>query len=100
MSPPDENLFALPVTDEQLEAFRAAPPTRLPTPRKGEQFFSGRIPLGWVEVATRLPGKAWHLACALWFDGSNPIPRSRAAQPPIPPNTKNTTAAAAVASCQ
>src|SRR5262249_313238 len=41
---------------------------RLPRPEKGERFLSGPIPMGWIEQAAPLPGRAWHLACALWFE--------------------------------
>jgi hypothetical protein len=40
-----------------------------PRPRKGECYF-GPVPMSWVERAAALPGRAWHLACALWFEAS------------------------------
>ena len=41
---------------------------RLPEPRPGEYYLTGPIPMRWVRRATRLPGKAWQLGCALWFE--------------------------------
>jgi hypothetical protein len=46
---------------------RTAP--KLPRPKKGEPYIGGPIPLSWVSTAVRLPGKAWHVASALWFVG-------------------------------
>lgn len=40
---------------------------RLPRPTNGEQYLGGPIPLGWLEAAAALPGKALHLGNALWF---------------------------------
>src|SRR5262249_45048524 len=56
------------------EALRDRRPTpkpkpRLPRPGPAEAFLGGPIPMGWIERAVGLPGKAWHLACALWFQG-------------------------------
>jgi hypothetical protein len=42
----------------------------LPGPRRGELYLSSRIPMSWVEAAAVLPGRAWHLACALWFEAA------------------------------
>ena len=39
----------------------------LPRPEKGEAYLAGPIPMSWIEQAAVLPGKAWHLASALWF---------------------------------
>jgi hypothetical protein len=41
---------------------------RLPRPAKGEPFLGGPIPMRWIEQAAPLPGHAWKLACALWFE--------------------------------
>jgi hypothetical protein len=61
---------------DNLDSFRwrfekSAKPAsvKLPRPTKGEPFLGGPIPLTWVERAVRLPGKAWHVASALWFVG-------------------------------
>ena len=40
---------------------------RLPRSKKGEHFLKGPIPLNWLTAAARLPGKALHVAIALWF---------------------------------
>src|SRR5262249_40864258 len=44
-----------------------AEPPRLPVPQRGEAYLGGPIPMGWIQRAARLPGKAFHLGCALWF---------------------------------
>ena len=41
--------------------------TRLPRHAKGEKFLKGPIPLAWLEVAARLPGKSLHAGIALWY---------------------------------
>ena len=35
--------------------------------RKESQYLSGKLPMPVVERAMHLPGKAWHLATALWW---------------------------------
>jgi hypothetical protein len=40
---------------------------RLVTPRKGEHFLKGPVPLRWLEAAARLPGKSLHTGVALWY---------------------------------
>jgi hypothetical protein len=41
---------------------------RLPRPQAGELYLGGPIPLAWLSRAAALPGRAFHLAIALWFD--------------------------------
>lgn len=36
-------------------------------PRSGEKFLKGPVPLFWVMVASKLPGKALHVGIALWY---------------------------------
>src|SRR5262245_56164373 len=58
---------------------------RLPRPARGEPYLGGPIPMGWAERAAALPGRAWHLACALWFEAL-----CRPGKPPtvaLPPRT-------------
>ena len=43
------------------------PKPKLPRHRPGENFLKGPIPLRWLTRATNLPGKAIHVALALWF---------------------------------
>jgi hypothetical protein len=43
---------------------------KLPRPRRGEPYLGGPIPLGWLERAAALPGRAFHLGAALWFVAS------------------------------
>jgi hypothetical protein len=40
---------------------------RLPRHKAGERFLRGPIPWRWLETAGRLPGKALHVAIALWL---------------------------------
>jgi hypothetical protein len=41
-------------------------PSPLPRHRQGERFLRGPIPWDWIAAASRLPGKALHVAVALW----------------------------------
>lgn len=45
------------------------PTTRksLPRPKERERYLGGPIPLSWLSRAASLPGKALHLAVALWY---------------------------------
>jgi hypothetical protein len=43
------------------------PKPKLPHHHPGEKFLKGPIPLRWLTRATNLPGKAVHVALALWF---------------------------------
>jgi hypothetical protein len=36
-------------------------------PKRGERFLKGPVPLPWLEVAARLPGKSLHVGIALWY---------------------------------
>jgi len=45
------------------------PKLGLPRHRPGEKFLKGPIPLKWLTLAATLPGKALHVAIALWFQG-------------------------------
>jgi hypothetical protein len=42
---------------------------KLPRPERGEAYLTGPIPMTWVAEATRLSGRTWQVACALWFIG-------------------------------
>lgn len=61
--------------DIDLEKFRVAHESRpvtastqsLPRHKKGERFLCGPIPLDWLARAGCLPGKALHVAIAIWF---------------------------------
>ncbi len=54
---------------------------RVPRHRPGERFLKGPIPWRWLTKAARLPGKALHVAIALWFWAG--IKRSAAVAFPI-----------------
>jgi hypothetical protein len=58
---------------------------KLPRPQRGEAFIGGPIPMSWAERAVRLPGKAWHVASALWFVGIRS--RSKSATVRLAPKT-------------
>ena len=45
----------------------AAKPIRVPRHRAGEQFLKGPVPLDWLAVAAKLPGKALAVGLAIWF---------------------------------
>jgi hypothetical protein len=65
----DAGALGVPVTDAALAKHRQAPTrARLPRPLPGEQYLGGPIPMSWLRVAAALPGKAFHLAVALWFE--------------------------------
>ena len=84
--PYDPDRLGRPVSEAALEALRSAPGRpRLPRPAKGELYLGGPIPMGWAERATALPGRAWHLACALWFEALCSAGRSPTVQ--LPPRT-------------
>ena len=38
-----------------------------PRHERGEKFLKGPIPLNWLAKAARQPGKALHVAIAIWF---------------------------------
>ncbi len=42
---------------------------RLPRPQGGRYFLKGPIPLDWLEIAARLPGRSLHVGISLWFLG-------------------------------
>ena len=44
--------------------------TGLPRHKPGEKFLKGPIPWIWLTAAASLPGKALHVAIALWFMAS------------------------------
>ncbi len=44
-----------------------APNPTPPRHKPGQKFVSGPIPLAWLEIAGRLPGKALHVAVHAWF---------------------------------
>ena len=67
--PFDAALAGRPVSDADLARLKQTPtPARLPRPGKREQYLGGPIPMGWLGRAAALPGKALHLAVALWFE--------------------------------
>ena len=47
----------------------------LPRHKRGDKFLKGPIPLNWLAKASRQPGKALHVAIAIWFFAG--IKRSR-----------------------
>ena len=40
---------------------------RLSRPRRGEHFLKGPVPLPWIELAAKLPGKSLNAGVALWY---------------------------------
>src|SRR5262249_13109563 len=41
--------------------------SKLPRHKQGEHFLRGPIPLKWLTMASSLPGKALHVALAIWY---------------------------------
>ena len=46
----------------------ASTPKHPPRHKKGEKFLRGPIPLLWIDVASRLPGKALAVGLRVWFE--------------------------------
>jgi DNA-binding MarR family transcriptional regulator len=61
----------LKLTQADLETLGKPNGTAQTTPpprhRPGEYFLKGPIPLSWLAPASRLPGRALHVATAIWF---------------------------------
>jgi hypothetical protein len=65
MSPLNPDRLRLP---EGLEVgSKSSPPKRPPRHKLGEKILKGPIPWMWLEKAARLPGRALHVAIAIWF---------------------------------
>jgi hypothetical protein len=43
------------------------PSRKTPRHKAGQKFLKGPIPLDWLSMAAKQPGKAFHVAIALWF---------------------------------
>ena len=41
--------------------------SRLPRHKPGEKFLKGPVPLRWLTLAARLPGRSLHIGVVLWF---------------------------------
>ena len=61
MSPIDPDRMRLHTTSRRVS--RVRPPRHV----RGEGFLKGPVPLAWLEVAARLPGKSLHAGIALWY---------------------------------
>jgi hypothetical protein len=48
-------------------ALSSRPIRRVPRHTVGQKFLKGPIPLDWLRMAAMQPGKALHVALALWF---------------------------------
>ena len=65
MPPIDPNKFRLPTTaSTRTQAIRK----QVPRVAKGERFLRGPIPLHWLSIAARLPGKTLHAGLAIWLE--------------------------------
>ena len=62
MDPLDPKRLALPTSKAKPTAN-----TKPPRHRPGEKFLKGPVPWGWLTRAAHQPGKALHVATALWF---------------------------------
>jgi hypothetical protein len=65
MSPIDTERLRLRRKDQSSD--RLPERGRPPRPRQGEKYLRGPIPLDWLSLAARLPGRSLHVAMALWF---------------------------------
>ena len=65
MYPLDPNRLRLP--DDSTWDGKPPPSKRPPRHKPGESFLKGPIPWSWLVRAARLPGKALHVALAVWF---------------------------------
>ena len=59
----DLEKLTLPVASKPVTTDRKA----LPRHKTGGKFLKGPIPWDWLSMAASLPGKALHVAIALWF---------------------------------
>jgi hypothetical protein len=65
--------FWLKMKRDNIDRFRSAdqqvakPRIRAPRYIHGDRFLQGPIPMGWLSAAAVLPGKALHLALAIWM---------------------------------
>lgn len=64
----DLEQFRLPGTGRVLTVSAKSAGQKLPRHQQGERFLRGPIPWAWVERAARLPGRAWHVGTAIWFE--------------------------------
>ena len=67
---PDSHDFSLKTLQESKKAIESDFSKELPKPKKGERFLKGPIPLNWLTIASKLPGKALHVALVIWYLGS------------------------------
>jgi hypothetical protein len=64
-----ENLRWQPPKARSKDTTQPTTARQLPRPEKGEAFLTGPIPMSWIWEATRLSGRTWQVATALWFTG-------------------------------
>ena len=57
---------SLRLTPEQVQAAAKAPRRRKPRSQRKPRHFVPALPLEWANTAGRLPGKALHVALAIW----------------------------------
>ena len=74
MDTPNPSVLSLPKT--QMSNSTPKRQSKIPRHQTGEKFLKGPIPLRWILIAAKLPGKSWHVASAIWFlAGLNNSPR-------------------------
>jgi hypothetical protein len=82
----DLDLFAIDGPGQDATPLpRQASGKKLP-PRRRKELYLGPIPMPWIERAAALPGRAWHLGCALWFEATCSQTGSAATR--MPANTR------------
>ena len=68
----------MPIDFDRLRVARRdirSKPIRPPRHKPGEHFLKGPVPLAWLEIAAKLPGKSLHAGVALWYTAG--LTRSR-----------------------
>jgi hypothetical protein len=68
MDPLTIDLERLRLPLQPITELLAKKPKRPPRPQGKAEFLKGPIPLAWLAVAARLPGKVLATALAIWFD--------------------------------
>jgi hypothetical protein len=64
-----EHLRWTPPRNKPKRRAKAKVERKLPRPERSEAYLTGPIPMSWIQEATRLSGRTWQVACALWFVG-------------------------------
>ncbi len=61
----EPNDFALP--ENLVKEFENKKIEKPPRPRNNEPFIAGKLPLDWIQRASKLPGRALQAGMAIWY---------------------------------